>query len=89
MRTTPFSFGVQTPVAASPPGSSPPKGSARHGVPLLTEVTPAGEAKYTLGYGSAPNVDATSLQGIRFRFIDQPAGVQKKLARKAKRAKKK
>ena len=31
------------------------------GVPLLTEITPAGEAKYSLGYGSAPNVDATSL----------------------------
>ena len=29
------------------------------------------------------------VEGIRFRFIDQPAGVQKKLARKAKRAKKK
>ena len=28
------------------------------------------------------------VEGIRFRFIDQPAGVQKKLARKAKRAKK-
>jgi hypothetical protein len=29
------------------------------------------------------------VEGIRFRFIDQPAGVQIKLARKAKRAKKK
>ena len=29
------------------------------------------------------------VEGIRFRFIDQPAGVQLKLARKAKRAKKK
>jgi hypothetical protein len=29
------------------------------------------------------------VEGIRFRYIDQPAGVQKKLARKAKRAKKK
>ena len=29
------------------------------------------------------------VEGIRFRFIDQPAGVQKKLARKAKRSKKK
>ena len=28
------------------------------------------------------------VEGIRFRFIDQPAGVQLKLARKAKRAKK-
>ena len=26
------------------------------------------------------------VEGLRFRFIDQPAGVQKKLARKAKRA---
>ena len=29
------------------------------------------------------------VEGIRFRFIDQPAGVQLTLARKAKRAKKK
>ena len=29
------------------------------------------------------------VEGIRFRFIDQPAGVQLRLARKAKRAKKK
>jgi large repetitive protein len=35
------------------------------GVPLLTEVTPAGEAKYTLGYGSATNVDATSLLNVQ------------------------
>jgi hypothetical protein len=27
------------------------------------------------------------VEGVRFRFIDQPAGVQIKLARKAKRAK--
>jgi hypothetical protein len=29
------------------------------------------------------------VEGNRFRFIDQPAGVQKKLPRKTKRAKKK
>jgi RHS repeat-associated protein len=42
------------------------------GAPLLTEVTPAGEAKYTLGYGSAPNVDATSLLNVNRQNPDNP-----------------
>ncbi len=46
--------------------------SSSSGAPLLTEVTPAGEAKYTLGYGSAPNVDATSLLNVNRQNPDNP-----------------
>jgi hypothetical protein len=42
-----------------------------------------------LGRSSGAVKYKAMVEGIRFRYIDQPAGVQKKLARKAKRAKKK
>lgn len=49
-------------------GQTPSSSSA----PLLTEVTPAGEAKYTLGYGTAPNVDATSLLSVHRQDPNTP-----------------
>jgi hypothetical protein len=56
---------------------------------LAKEKMSARLAAKELGRSTGAVKYKAMVEGIRFRYIDQPAGVQKKLARKAKRAKKK